>query len=119
MCPVLIVDDDEDNLRLFRRICERQGVEAKFASTGDDALAILDGGPVAVMITDLRMPQMNGIELAQRAKAIRPDIAVVVMTGYLSPEVQVLAEAAGIVEVVAKPLTALKFLSAIKDAAAF
>jgi len=114
MCNLLVVDDDADNLHLFRRMLERAGIEAFYASNGEEALENLSGPrPIAVMITDLRMPYMDGLELAVRARQTVPDITVVMMTGHISPGLPQLALEAGIAKVVAKPLNPPEFVSLI------
>ena len=52
------------------------------APNGIEALRILEEEPVRILITDIRMPGINGLELAQKAKEIRPDIRIIILSGY-------------------------------------
>src|SRR5689334_21312108 len=79
--PVLFVDDESQNLVAFRYAMEDQfGVLT--ASSGDQALEILKSQDVAVLLTDQRMPGMNGVQLCEHAQRIRPDAIRIIVTAY-------------------------------------
>src|SRR5678815_7250 len=63
MSRILVVDDDEANRATLERILEREGYEVGHASTGRDALEAIRAHPVDVVLTDLKMPGMSGIDL--------------------------------------------------------
>jgi two-component system response regulator HupR/HoxA len=83
--PLLFVDDEPDIVETFRF-----GYEDAFTihstTSGAAALAVLEREPVAVLVTDQRMPEMAGIELIGRALAIRPDVVPIILTGYTDVE---------------------------------
>lgn len=60
---ILLVDDDRDCLHMFRNFLLQEGFSAKFAASGERALSILKDSTIHLMITDLNMPNMDGIEL--------------------------------------------------------
>jgi CheY-like chemotaxis protein len=116
MGGILIVDDDRDHLSLLRCILEGEGVRAHYATSGEEAVQKLMGElPIAIMITDLHMPEMDGIELAMIAKEITPNITVVIMTGDTSPGVPQMAAAAGISKVFAKPLNLGQIMAMVRS----
>jgi CheY-like chemotaxis protein len=80
---VLVVDDEPAMRALTRRMLEGEGYRVYEAADGLDALAILAGGwGVDVMVTDIRMPRMDGRELASRLTTHSPRIPIVFMSGY-------------------------------------
>jgi two-component system response regulator YesN len=85
MLQVLIVDDEPSHVQgLVRHIpWAKLGYSIPLtAESGEEAIPILEAGPVDVLITDVSMPGMNGIELAAEAKLIHPDIQILVISGY-------------------------------------
>ncbi len=80
---VLFVDDEELNLFLFEKTFERDFI-VKTASSGIQGLKVLeeDGSTVKVVISDMRMPNMNGLEFVERAKKSFPEVEYFILTGY-------------------------------------
>jgi len=116
-CSILIVDDDQLYLGLVKSIVEQAGVKARYATSGKEAVAILEEGPFATLITDLQMPGMNGYELALTAKGLHPGIDIVLITGSESRDVPRLAGLAGISTVMAKPVGAAQIRELVRDKA--
>lgn len=87
---LLIVDDETANLRLLERLFARD-YQCLTASSGAEAIRILEQHDVAIVITDQRMPEMTGIELLKQTAALRPHMVRILLTGYT--DVQVLVEA--------------------------
>ncbi len=79
---ILIVDDDEDIRQLLERILRKSGFEVLSASSALDALVMLQDNPVSLLITDIRMPGMDGLDLIKQAQEINSDVPIVVITGY-------------------------------------
>lgn len=77
---ILIVDDDESILSIFKRLTEEVGYTCAVARDGEEALTFLDSNRVEVVITDINMPNMTGIELLKKVKQ-RHSADVIVMTG--------------------------------------
>ncbi len=78
---ILIVDDEPSNLRALERLF-RQKHDVLTATSGADALALLEHHDVALLISDQRMPEMSGIELVQRTVKSRPHMVRILLTGY-------------------------------------
>jgi CheY-like chemotaxis protein len=102
---ILFVDDETALTDIGKRIFERIGYKVVTANSGAEALALFSEDPMQfdVVITDTTMPHMTGIELSKELMSIRPDIPIVVCTGYselISPEK---AKQLGIKKVIMKP----------------
>jgi len=83
---ILFVDDEPDVLAILRKTFpEADGYVTWTASGGEEALAILEARPVDLLVTDQRMPNITGIELAARARRLRPDLTVILLTAYTDP----------------------------------
>ncbi|MBA2321407.1 MAG: sigma-54-dependent Fis family transcriptional regulator [Deltaproteobacteria bacterium] len=117
MSRVLVVDDDDANRLTLERILQREGYTVAHAATGRDALEVIRAQPVDVVLTDLKMPGMSGIDLLKAARKVDPDIEVVVMTAYGTVETAVEAMKEGAYDFVAKPLKRLELVTALRKAA--
>ena len=83
---VLLVEDDDDNRELMGEVLDAAGYRVLSASSGQEALKTLSEHSVDVVVTDVGMPGMGGLELARAAKAIAPTVPVVVVTGWAERE---------------------------------
>ncbi len=88
--PILVVDDEQDNLDAFR-FNFRKTFDILTASGGAEALQILEGKEVAVVVTDQRMPRMTGVELLREVRVRQPDAVGIILTAFT--DVDVLIEA--------------------------
>ncbi len=79
---VLLVEDDDDNRELMTEVLVAAGCDVVSAASGQEGLARLAGGAVDVLVTDVGMPGMGGLDLARAAKASAPGVRVVVVTGW-------------------------------------
>ena len=100
---VLIVDDEDSTRNLCRDVVADSGLRARTASTTEQALDSLEQYPVEIVITDLRVPQLGGIELLRRIKEMYPQTAVIVLTQYGTIESAVEATRMGAADYVTKP----------------
>ena len=82
MAHVLIVDDEMNIRRVLAAMLKREGYEVTTAADGEQALAVLHKAAVHVIVTDLVMPRMGGMELLARASSDFPDIPVIVITAH-------------------------------------
>jgi two-component system response regulator HydG len=101
---VLIVDDEQSMCELLEADLRLREVPCQWHTSAEEAFAELDQGEFGVVLTDLNMPGLNGLELCERIVANRPDIPVVVMTAFGSMETAVAAIRAGAYDFVTKPL---------------
>ena len=79
---VLLVDDDAEVLEATAAALGAKGLEVLKVDNAVHALRLLASATVDVLVTDWAMPEMNGAELAARSRALRPDLPIVMMTGY-------------------------------------
>jgi len=79
---VLIVDDEVETGKDVKNLLSNLGFNADFISNGKDALQELRDGKYTFLITDIKMPELDGIELIKRAKRETPDISIIAVTGY-------------------------------------
>ncbi|HUJ82353.1 MAG TPA: sigma-54 dependent transcriptional regulator [Candidatus Acidoferrales bacterium] len=100
---VLIVDDEESTRNLCRDVAVDSGLRARTVSTTEQALDSLEQYPVDIVITDLRVPQLGGLELLKRIKEVYPQTAVIVLTQYGTIESAVEATRIGAVDYLTKP----------------
>lgn len=105
MRKVLIVDDDLDTLRSLREGLEAYGETFSLitAENGGAAVEILRTHPVSLVVTDLKMPQMDGFGLLTHVMENYPDVPVIIMTGYSTPEMEKSALEGGAVGYIEKP----------------
>jgi signal transduction histidine kinase len=101
---VLIADDEPTIRELMSLVLERDGHAVATANDGVRALEMLQAEHFDVLLSDIQMPHMNGLELLKRAREIQPDLIVVVMTGFGTIETAVDAIKAGAADFITKPI---------------
>jgi CheY-like chemotaxis protein len=102
---VLVVDDDPVVGRSFDRVLSGKGYAVITARDGNEALNKLSNENYDVVFTDIRMPGMSGLEVAERVKASQPWLPVVIVTGYGTDANEARARAAGVSGFLHKPLS--------------
>lgn len=112
---VLIVDDDIIVVESCRRILNAEGIETHVAGTVEEAEAVLHIEVFDAMITDIKMPKQDGFQLIAWAKKHKPDMIVLMMTGYLIPETQDKGLRSGADAFIAKPFTPDELISKLYD----
>jgi two-component system nitrogen regulation response regulator GlnG len=103
MKPVWIVDDDRSIRWVFEKALSREGISYNSFASAREALDALSGGAPQVLISDIRMPGLSGIELLQEVKEKHPAVPVIVMTAYSDLESAVAAFQGGAYEYLPKP----------------
>jgi putative nucleotidyltransferase with HDIG domain len=101
---ILFVDDEESILTVSAEYFQRKGYQTLTARTGPEALKILADETVDCCFTDINMPEMNGLELAERIRSYDNTMPVIVMTGYPSLENAIQTIKNGVVEFLIKPV---------------
>ena len=102
---VLVVDDDPVVGKSFHRVLSGKGYAVITARNGEEALNKLRSETYDVVFTDIKMPGMNGLEVAERLKETQPWLPVVIVTGYGTDENEARAKAAGVSGFLRKPLS--------------
>ncbi len=116
---ILIVDDDPTQRRLMRAVCEKAGYPVLQADSGEAAITVLqseEGQNVALIMLDLRMPGLGGMETLKRAKSYRDDIAVIVLTAQGGIDTVVEAMQNGAADFFVKPASPERVIVSINNA---
>jgi DNA-binding NtrC family response regulator len=116
---ILVVDDEELNRDLLQQILDREGYEVAIAANGQEALALLRQEPFHVVLTDLKMPGMTGVEVIRELKMLAPSTMGIIHTAYGSVETAVEAMKAGAYDYVTKPVRRDELLVVIQRALEF
>jgi signal transduction histidine kinase len=113
--PILYVDDEQANLTVFKAAFGNE-LRVLTAGGGEEALALLAQQPVAVLLTDQRMPGMSGVELAARVKELYPDTVRMILTAYSDSETAIEAINRGEVSrYIGKPWQRRDLVAILKD----
>jgi two-component system response regulator AtoC len=113
----VLVVDDEENLRLvLRTLLRRHGYEVETAPTGEEALALVDSFGPDVVLTDVRMPKMGGLDLLATLKAKGNEATVIVMSAYGNMDLAIEAMKAGAYDYVQKPFKPDEVVLALRKA---
>lgn len=113
---ILVVDDDEGHLAIVGKVLQREGYEVVAAANGEAALERLRERQVDLIVTDLMMPGINGIDLLKAARAILPSVEVIVMTAFASVERAVEAMREGAYDFIEKPIKRALLLKSTRQA---
>jgi CheY-like chemotaxis protein len=115
---VLVVDDDPVVTKSFDRVLSNKGYAVVTARNGEEALRKIAAEDYDVVYTDIRMPGMDGIEVAEHIRGRRPWLPVVIVTGYGTADNEARAKAAGVRALLHKPLSPAMIESSAQDALA-
>jgi two-component system response regulator AtoC len=113
---VLVVDDDVELARSLVASLEAEGFRPALATGADEGLRLLEAGSFEALVTDLRLRGETGLDLCQRARAVRPETPVVVMTAFGDLEAAVQAIRAGAYDFLAKPFETEQLVMALDRA---
>jgi DNA-binding NtrC family response regulator len=114
---VLVVDDERKQLDILRAILGREGFDVESAATAEEAAAILRDAPPAVILTDLKLPGMDGIGLLERTLKASPQSVVIIMTAHGTVDTAVQAMKMGAFDYLTKPLARDTVVLAVRRAA--
>jgi DNA-binding NtrC family response regulator len=112
---VLVVDDDRKAAELVSRVLTAAGIESATAATGADALRMIEDEPAAVVL-DIDLPDANGKDLLARFRAQRPNLSVVMFTGFGDVEQAVECMQLGACDFVQKPFQPARLVAAVRNA---
>lgn len=101
---ILIVDDEDDILQLMSETISRWGYNPIIAHDGEDALEKLESLPISLLLTDIRMPKIDGVSLLKKVKEASPDLHVIIFTGYPALQSAIDALKSGAYDYLVKPV---------------
>lgn len=107
---ILVTEDDHVQRDIIADILIREGYDVTPVGSGAEAMDALQSGGFQLLITDMRMPEMDGLELLRRAKPGRPELEIVVMTAHATIETAVTAMKEGAIDYLAKPFDKAELL---------
>jgi CheY-like chemotaxis protein len=115
---ILLVDDERQVSRMLRTALELSGRDCVVVDvpSGEEALLELNRGPVDLLVTDLKLPGISGLQLLVRLREINPEARSILITGHPTPEARAQAEAMGVIAFLPKPLSTNFFLEAVDRA---
>jgi DNA-binding NtrC family response regulator len=113
---VLLVDDEEEFTDALSKRLEARNLKVKTVNRGEDAVHMVDEQSFDVIILDLAMPGMDGLETLQQIKANHPDAEIIILTGHASVESSVKAMKIGAEDLLEKPVDMADLLSKIEEA---
>jgi DNA-binding NtrC family response regulator len=115
MTPSILVVDDELLIRdLLYDFFQQQGWNIAVAESGEKALEILRSRKIDLLLTDIKMPQMDGLSLTNEVRAMFPHLPIVLMTGYPSVETAVEGIRAKVEDYIIKPFNINKLFKSLK-----
>jgi len=113
---LLLVDDEERFLETTKRLLEKRGVEALTATDALDALTILDAQRVDVVVLDVKMPGLDGVEVLRKIKQEQPLVEVIMLTGHASVESAIAGLKLGAFDYLMKPCDISALLEKVNQA---
>ncbi len=113
---ILIIDDDESACRMLSLMLGKRGYETETAGTGQEALEKVKERFFNVALLDVRLPDMEGVELLEPLRRMHPDIAIIVLTAYASVETAMQAVNKGAQAYITKPFDVTELLTTLTEA---
>jgi len=110
----ILICDDEEGIRESLRLILEKEYELSFATRGKEAIEIIKREPIDIVIIDIKMPRMDGIETMRELKALRPNVRILVTSGYKSVETAQEAVNAGASDYIVKPFERAEILDAVR-----
>jgi two-component system response regulator PilR (NtrC family) len=115
---VLVVDDNREHCQALTKIFDRAGYRVGTATDGQQALKLLMDQPFDLVLTDLRMPRMNGLDLLLNIRAMNPHVAVIIITAFGEWTTYMQAMDCGCVDYLNKPVRREEILNVARKALA-
>ncbi|MFZ1109027.1 MAG: response regulator [Rhodomicrobium sp.] len=104
MQSILLAEDDDSMRRFLEKALERAGYDVVSYGNGADAFEELKAKPFTLLLTDIVMPEMDGIELAKRGAELNPDMKIMFITGFAAVALQHYSETPQRARVLSKPI---------------
>ena len=111
---ILLVDDHKNIRTLLTELLSTMGYRVLEAKDGEEAMKLVEIGPIDLVMTDLKMPGMDGIELTRAIRGIKPDLPIIVYSGYRFIDTVSEALKAGANEYLAKPFLQTKIKQTVE-----
>ncbi len=116
MIRILIVDDEEQLVEAFKKKLSREGFSVSVASTARDALALMKKQTFDVCVLDIRLPDMDGVELLESVKKNEPNLEIIMLTGHASVDTAIQSMKLGAYDYLSKPCKLTELSNVIQKA---
>src|SRR5258705_12868881 len=116
MRRVLIADDEESIRHVLSEMLNERGYEVRAVADGEEAMRELSSRDYDALVTDVRMPRMNGLDLVRAAQAASPETTIIVMSAYGSHDLAIEAMKAGAYDYLGKPFRPDEVLLVLRKA---
>ncbi len=116
MARILLTEDDNSLRHFLARSLEIAGHEVLAFGDGEDALPVLNAGPFDILITDIVMPRLGGLELAQIAKEVRPSLPIIYITGFAAIASEAETDEGDLSQLLSKPFHLNSLVEAVDRA---
>jgi two-component system, NtrC family, response regulator PilR len=116
MISILVVDDEQGMRDFLKIMLKKQGYQVQTASNGETALSALKEGQFDLVISDIRMPGTSGLDLLASIKELNPDLPVIMITAFASPDDAVVAMKNGAFDYISKPFNIEEIKSVVDSA---
>jgi two-component system NtrC family sensor kinase len=113
---LLVLDDERESVRALKSFLENEGFRVLPAYSGQEALDLISSNKIDVILADIKMESMDGVEVLVRAKKLYPDIEGIMITAYKDQELAVKALRAGALDYIIKPINLEELLFAVNRA---
>lgn len=113
---VLLVDDENDFLIPLTKRLKKRNLNIRTANSGEDALSIIGNSPVDVVVLDVKMPGIGGIETLKQIKSINKFVEVIMLTGHANIEVAIRGMESGAFDYLMKPMNIDELYYKLQDA---
>ncbi len=111
---MLVIDDEEIGRISCQRVLKREGIQVAMASSGREGLEMMMREPPDLVLVDLKMPEMDGVEVARRVRTYDPNIVTIIITGYATIESAVAVMKEGAYDYLPKPFTPDELLIVVR-----
>src|SRR5262245_60869144 len=112
---ILVVEDDTENRTAMVKVLEGAEYKVRETDNGQQAFDIINEENIDILVTDLRLPIMDGVELLKRTKAVEQDIEVIMITGHGTVEIAVEAIKEGAYDFITKPVKKAQLMRAVEE----
>ncbi len=116
MSKLMIIDDEINIIKTLRSILEDEGYDIVSGGSGSEAFSILEGGDIDLAILDIWLPDIDGIDLLQKIKETRADLAVIMISGHGSIDIAVTSTKMGAFDFIVKPPSMERVITSVKNA---
>jgi len=113
----LFVEDEKDLMDIISETLQKLGVDFLTANNGEEGLAILKehANDIDIIVTDISMPVMNGLEMIKEVKSLYPNLEIIIMTAHTESKYMIEAKEYGVNDYLLKPFDFIKFIELINN----